>query len=265
VVIQSPFTTPALADLRLSVDWYSIKVKDAIGAQSVAIALRQCFDPALNPLVTSDPAAAANSPFCQNVPRNANGGLGNVQTTFVNNGRFEVSGIDGQLDWGLDVGPGRVNANVIVNYMLDFKSAELPVLPLIDYVGTQGTTENGLNSGAYEYRILGTLGYSLGGASLSLQWQHLPSIEDTSEAQFGPTPTEGAPSYNLFNLRGTYAVNDTVNLRFGVDNLFNKEPPLVGRNPSANPATGNLPNGSFSADFYDTIGRRFYVGANLRF
>jgi iron complex outermembrane receptor protein len=272
IVLRSPFTSPILSRLRLSVDWFDIKVDDAIGVQSVAVALRQCLDPGLNPLVTTDPVAAAASQFCLNVPRNTqNGGLGNVQVTYVNNGRFEVQGVDAQLDWGTDIGPGTVNLNVLFNYLIDMKSAELPTDPLIDYVGTFGTLQNGLQAGAYEYRAFTTLNYSVGPARIGLQWQHFPSVEDTSEAQFGPNATTGAPSYNLFALNGGYALTDNVNLRFGVENLFDKAPPLTGINTAnTDPmGTGNLPGGTLgnglSGGVYDLQGRRFYLGANLKF
>ena len=290
VVISSPFKTAALSRLRLSVDWYRISVKNAIGPQTVAIALQQCFNPALNPLVTgasylpgvAPPAAgstwagqtpnaaaiaAAASPFCQNVPRNQTGQLGNVSITYVNNGRFETSGIDAQLDWSAEVGPGTLSANVLFNYLIDFKSAPLPTLPMVDYRGTQGTVENGLNEAAYDYRLFATLGYHWGPATLGLQWQHLPSIKNSSFATFPATTTTGAPSYDLFSLNGSYAVTDNVTLRAGVDNLFNKAPPLTGVNtanttPAAN---GQLMGGSFNAQYYDVLGRRFYIGANMKF
>lgn len=265
MVLNSPFTAPALSRLRLTVDYFNIKVKDAIGAQTVGIALQQCFDPALNPIIATDPVAAANTQFCQNVPRNAVGTLGDVKTTYVNNGRFQVSGIDVAFDWGVDVGPGSLNFNALFNYLIDFKSSALPTLPLVDYAGTFGTDQNGLNQGAYEYRLLATLGYNVGPANVSLQWQHLPSVEDGAEAQFGPNSITGAPSYNLFNLSGSFALNDATSLRFGVDNLFDKRPPLTGINLAADPSIGNLPGGSYNSNFYDTIGRRFYLGANVRF
>jgi len=274
VVLSSPFDAGALSRLRLTVDWYNIEVNDAIGPQTVGSALEQCFDPALNPLVLTDPVAAANTVFCQNVPRNQTGQLGNVLITYVNNGRFKVSGIDATLDWALDVGPGTVNLNSVFNYLLDFKSAALPTSPLVEYAGTFGTTENGLapgvggaTSGAFEYRVLTTLGYNLDGYSLALQWQHLPSTDDASIATLPNSTTQGADAYNLFNLNGSAQVMDSVNIRFGVDNLFNKRPPLSGVN-SANtsPTTnGQLPGGTYLDQFYDVIGRRFYLGANIRF
>ncbi|NLG54298.1 MAG: TonB-dependent receptor, partial [Rhodococcus sp.] len=55
VVVQSPFNGGVFSRLRLSVDWFDIKVKDAIGAQSVATALQQCFDASLNPVIATDP------------------------------------------------------------------------------------------------------------------------------------------------------------------------------------------------------------------
>ncbi len=268
LVITSPIQSALFNRFRLSVDWFDISVTDAIGEQTVAVALQQCFDPALNPAFAGGSAVdVANSQFCQLVPRNAqNGGLGNVSRTYVNNGEFSVQGIDVQLDWGFDVGPGSLSLNVLANYLIHFESSALSgVVPVVDYVGTQGTGENGLNTGVYEYRILSTLGYNWGPAYVGVQWQHLPSIEDASEAQFGPNTTTGFPSYNLFDLNGSYAITDDINLRFGIQNLFNKRPPLGNRNTALDGTGPSLPGGSYNATFYDTNGRRFYFGANLRF
>ncbi|MGC1269020.1 MAG: hypothetical protein WA842_00310 [Croceibacterium sp.] len=54
-------------------------------------------------------------------------------------------------------------------------------------------------------------------------------------------------------------------LRFGVDNLFNKAPPIGNVNTTANLSLGQLPGGAFNSSFYDTNGRRFYLGANIKF
>ncbi len=259
-VINSPFQSSLFSRFRLSVDWFDISVDNAIGEQTVAIALQQCYDPALNPAFAGSDLDVANSQFCSLVPRNATGGLGNVSRTFVNNGRFVVSGIDVQLDWGFDVGPGAVNLNVVANYLLDFKSAGLPVLPMTDYTGTFGAGgENGLTGNVYEYRVFSTLGYNWGPASVGFQWQHRPSVDPSTGTNVG------YPSYNLFSLNTSYAVTDDINLRFGIDNLFNKAPPLGNINAAADPSIGQLSGGSFNTLNYDTNGRRFYFGANLRF
>jgi outer membrane receptor protein involved in Fe transport len=266
VVLTSPFQNELFSRFRLSVDWFDIQINNAIGEQTVAIALQQCYDPALNPAFAGGAAAVAASQFCSLVPRNATGALGNIQRTYVNNGTVHVQGVDVALNWGIDVGPGALNLGLNANYLIDFESQPLSTVPMIDYVGTLGTTENGLNATAYEYRILGSAGYTMGSFNFGLQWEHKPAIEDTAEATFGAvTATTGFPAYNIFHLNAGYALTDDVNLRFGVDNLFNKAPPVGNVNTAANPSLGQLAGGSFNAANYDTNGRRFYVGANLQF
>jgi len=258
-VIDSPFQSEALRNLRLSIDYYNISVHHAIGAQSVDIAQRQCFDPQFNPDFD------INSPYCAGIARSAaSGGLGNVQTTFFNNGRFKTSGIDFQIDWSMEAGPGRVTVNSLINYLIEMKSAELEVLPLVDYAGTLGPTENGLNGSSYRYKALTTVGYAFdNGLYLGLQWRHLPHVKAAVAALVPDTTIKGAPSYDLFNLQGSYQLLDNVGLRFGIENVFNRKPPLTSVNTS--PDEGNLPGGSFDTNNYDTNGRRFYIGASLTY
>ncbi len=257
-VVNSPFQSKALQELQLSVDWYYIKVNNAIGAQSVDIAQHQCFDPAFNP--TYDP----NSVYCAGIKRNATGTLGNVQTTYLNNGRFKTSGIDLQIDWGMDIGPGHVKLNSVINYLLYMKSAELSTLPYTNYAGTFGPTQNGLNGNSYRFKTLTTLGYAFyNGLYLAVQWQHLPGIKSATAAVVPNTTIKGAPSYNLVNLQGSYTLTDSIMLRFGMDNVFNKRPPLA--NYNTNPTGPNLAGGSYVTDVYDTVGRRFYLGSTIKF
>ena len=280
VVVQSPMVSGPLSRLRLSVDWYDITIKDAIGAQTIGAVQQQCFDPLFNPAVADaafDPSGtdgtpnaaateAANNQFCQLLPRNQTGALGNVFITYANSGRVHLQGIDAQLDWGMDIGPGMLTLNSVFNYQMDFESSALfPQIPLVDYVGTTGSGENGLNNNVFEYRIFTTVGYNLGPARIAVQWQHYPSLEDGGEAA-APTPnTAPYPSYDIFALNGSYSLLDNVTLRFGVDNLFNKRPPLGSFNPNADNSAGQLRGGSFLTGVHDTNGRRFYLGANVRF
>jgi outer membrane receptor protein involved in Fe transport len=111
---------------------------------------------------------------------------------------------------------------------------------------------------------LTTLGYSIGKAHVSLQWQHRPSVKSSSAALF-PTTITGGPAYNMFNLNASYSVTDNLTIRAGVDNLFNTAPPLTGVNTAADTSLGQLPGGSINALYYDDLGRRFSLGANMKF
>ncbi len=271
-VIDSPFTGGALSRLRLTVDWFQIKLKDAIGVQSVGAKFQQCLDPFYNPAAATasagdaQAAAAAASPLCQGITYDPAPvlGQGNTTVTYLNNGEVDISGIDGTLDWAHDIGPGTLTLNAVVNYYLHYKVRELAVNPFTDYTGTFGTNQNGLNTGAFEYRILGTIGYGMDNWRLGLQWQHLPATEDAGEATV-PNNIVGGPAYNIFHLNGSVNLSEDMTIRFGVENLFNKRPPLINYDTGADLSVGQLRGGSYNDNFYDSIGRRFYLGANIAF
>ncbi|MFC3102183.1 TonB-dependent receptor plug domain-containing protein [Alteraurantiacibacter lauratis] len=277
-VVDSPFTSEALSRLRLTVDYYNIRVDDAIGPLTLDTAQRLCFDPTFNPAIATNPVAAAATPQCQAIDRVAGtGALGAVQVTYLNNGRFRTQGIDLQLDWSAPVGPGELSLNSVFNYLITFKSAPLPpeagaAGQLVEYAGTlgpsgnAGVAENGLNPGAFRWKLFSTLGYSVGPAEVSLQWQHLPSAKSISFPSTPNTPFVGSPAYNLFNLNSSFRVNDMVTIRAGVENLFDKAPPLSDYN--AVTTTGlatNIGTSPINAYFFDVIGRRYFVGASVRF
>jgi iron complex outermembrane receptor protein len=258
MVINSPLQDGALSGLRLTLDYYNIKVKNAIGAQSIDVVHQQCFSTEYNPTLTID------SPFCAGVARvTGDGAIGNVKGTYFNNGRFRTSGLDVQIDWGMDLGDGRLFLSSVSNYLFELKSSELPGNPLVDYAGTFGPQGNGLNRGSYRWRMLNTLGYEFNGASVSMGWRHLPSIRSVSTATNPASGALGAKAYDVFNLNLAYELTSNVRLRAGVDNLFDRAPPLEEVNPDL-AAFGLLPGGSFSNQ-YDLYGRRFFAGVNMEF
>jgi outer membrane receptor protein involved in Fe transport len=276
-VINSPSSSELFNRLRLSVDYYNISVDDAIGPLTLDTAQRSCFDPTFNPAISSNPSAAAAASACQAIGRVAgDGALGNVKVTYLNNGRFRTSGIDVQLDWAFPVGPGTFSLNTVFNYLISLKSAPLPAAAgaagqLVEYAGTLGPAgsaaiaENGLNPGAFRWKMLNTFTYAIGPATVSLQWQHLPGAKSIAYPANNATPFVGAPAYDLFNLNGTFSVTDNATLRWGVDNLFNKAPPLVEYNASSTGLANSIGGNPFNAYFYDMNGRRFYLGASFKF
>lgn len=265
-VIDSPWEGEMTRNLRLSIDYYNIKVADAIGPQSVDVAQRQCFDPTFNP--TFD----VNSSFCRGINRVANdGALGNILLTYLNNGRFETSGVDTQVDWAFNLGPGRFTLNSVFSYLISLKSTELPNDPLVEFAGTLGPTQNELNAGAFDWKMYNTFGYTMGKWRASLAWQHLPSINSISFATNRGTTITGAGSYDLFSLSGGFSFTDNAVVRFGIDNVFDKAPPLIERNGDPNLPAFLLPGGTFGGAnasnpaLYDFIGRRFFLIAQMKF
>jgi outer membrane receptor protein involved in Fe transport len=291
-VIQAPFSSGPLSRLNLTVDYFNISIKDPISAIGAGALEIRCVSPTYNPaaagvstggLGSAQSRAAAQAAIqestCPGIIRNpstgngSNGQLNSAQIlgTYGNDGKIKLSGIDATLSWSNDLGPGTLFLSLNTNYMLDFKVQTFEGQPFVDYVGTTGTTALGVNSNAsFEYRIFGTVGYNWGPANLSLQWQHIPKTEDGGEALFlnglapAGTDNSGLPTYDLFSLNGSYQVNDVVRLRFGIDNLFNRKPPITGIDTNVDPANGELPQGGYSL-LHDVQGRRFSLGATIRF
>ena len=95
---------------------------------------------------------------------------------------------------------------------------------------------------------------------MGVNWLHLPSAAPAQKGQSPTTRILGVPSYDLFGLQGSCTVTSPLAVRAGVDNVFDKEPPVVGANPGVNNAMGSTMPG-----YYDVLGRRYYVGAKARF
>ncbi len=268
-VFSSPSENPWLSGARLSVDYYNIKVKDAIGVQTADTVQRQCFDPIFN--ASYDP----NAEFCQAITRDpVLGTITLIQTTYTNDVRFKTAGIDITANWGVDledVGmgvPGQFNLNVIVNYLLAMEASTLDVLPVVDYVGTLGPAgEGGINPGAaYKWRSFTSASYSNGPVTVGVQWQHMPPTDSINASVDPDTAFTGAPSHNIVNLNGSYAITPDVVLRAGIDNLLDNDPPLTEVNTAAGP--GQLSGGTVGVaqtGIYDFLGRRYYVGLKVQF
>jgi outer membrane receptor protein involved in Fe transport len=263
-VIRSPFSSPWLVRLRASVDYYNVKLTNAISQQGQDGIYRRCFSKAFNPTLTYND-------FCALVQRNpANGIPATTSVTFSNGGAVTTAGVDAQIDWGLnfkDAGialPGSFSLNFLVNYLDTFKTTtDAGIIPAVDFAGTLGGGQVGTNAGAYRWKSFTTLTYALQPATISLQWRHLPKTKASIAANIPTTTFVGAPNYDVFDLSGTLAVTRGIVFRFGVDNLFDKRPPVVTYDPQA--VLPTLAGGNISPGYYDILGRRFYLGAKAKF
>jgi outer membrane receptor protein involved in Fe transport len=148
----------------------------------------------------------------------------------------------------------------LVNYLDTLKSSVLPELPLIEYADTLGPAENGLNPGAYKWKLYSSMTYATGPATATFSWSHWPSIKSSVAALNPDTTILGADSYDLFSLHGTFAVTPSIIFRVGVDNLFDQEPRISEVNTA--PPPGTTPGGVLGGigGVYDLLGRRFFAG-----
>lgn len=260
IVLRSPFQHPAANGMSLTLDWYDITVDNAISPLPSTTVYENCF----NASGTSNPTYSLNDPggFCGLIVRDpVTGGRATVQAPYFNLGTIKTSGIDVQYTWragfddmGLSSVPGSMIVNLSGTYLLEYQTQNVPGGVFYENKGSMA------QNGQYDYRWNLGVNYLVGDWNVGLGWQYLPSAENAVYPVTPTTTLQGPGSYSLFNLSANWTVNDTVALRFGVDNLFDVAPQVVGRDPGFNEA-----NGSTAPNAYDVLGRRYYAGVKLSF
>jgi hypothetical protein len=245
-VITEPF---GLDGLTMTVDAYQIRIKDTISRLGSFTAYYNC----LNANGTSNPTYDFNNSYCQLIDRNGlTADRENVDSLFLNLGKLHTRGIDVAVGWRGPLGPGTLTANTTLNYLNQFKYQPDPTAP---FRNAKGTLDQG---GQFDFRLLSHVGYSLNQFNFGLQWRFLPSVENSAKALLPTTTVKGTGAYSQFGVTAGWDLG-SVKLRGGIDNLLNRRPSIVGANPTAGDSNSDQTNLSF----YDGLGRRFFLGAQL--
>jgi outer membrane receptor protein involved in Fe transport len=236
-----------------SIDYYTIDLKGAISPPSAFDVYAQCF----NANGTSNPSYSINDSggFCANIVRDpVTGWRQQVDALYTNFGALETDGVDLQLNWRGDIGANSVYVNFLMTTINSYKIQPVPGGPFTEYAGTLGA------GGQYDYRTYTTFGYNLSSLNLGLRWIHLPEVDNAQIAQNPAATVQPTSSHNRFDLFGNWSMRENMELRFGVDNLFDTDPEIVGYDPGVTNALGSTNQG-----YYDILGRRYYAGLKFSF
>lgn len=261
-VITVPTESEFLRRLRLTVDYYNIKIDGAIAPASTQLVYQECFN-SLGNNPTYDP----NNDYCKRITRSSVNGTWIATTaSFENLGMISTSGVDVQLDWSIPapgIGErGAVFTNILFNYLDSYKVQNNPGGPVFDYAGSIGSTIFVPPYGAqFRWKLNTTLGYDFGPGSLNVNWRRYPGAKNVAVVTNTAATQSRTKAYDVFDLAGQYKINDMVSLRAGIDNLFDRDPNIVGAIPGTSSAVGEPE----PAGTYDVIGRRFYIGFKADF
>jgi outer membrane receptor protein involved in Fe transport len=249
------FTRPGnLEGLTASVDLYSIKITDAIATFNGQTIYSKCF----NSDGVSNPTFSINDPggFCALINRSeSTGAAGVVDELYLNTGLIETAGVDMALNWAKDLRSGNTfYVNTLLSYLDKFNTQTTPTDPVVEYKGTLG------NGGQFDYRLNSTFGYRFGNsANLGLRWRYLPEVKNAAYVFDKNTPNLPTDAYSVFDLFGSYTFNERYQLRGGIDNVFDTDPAVVGATLTDSNSNSTMPG------YYDTLGRRAYVGLKIQF
>lgn len=262
-VISSPFSAPAFRRMTLSVDFYHIKVANAIGPLSIATSFQYCFNVGGN-----NPTYSATNYYCSLLGKR-NTSTGNPTTNsqpLLNLGQYTVQGVDIEYDWRFNLSDfgigkssksGSLNLNSVISYTDQFKIQGLPGGVTYDYagmIGSQGAIDTTSGSIHPRWKAVTSLTYANGPFSVGSTWRYISGMKDASAAAAPNTTTPGVPSYNVFDFNFRFKTPFKSEFRVGVTNAFNKNPPIT--QGQAN---------SFDAQDYDVLGRYWSVGLTQKF
>jgi len=265
--------TPSfLPGFNFSADWFDIKVKDYISGIGADVVINRCVN-TLNPF------------FCNLVHRDTAGSLwlssdGYVTDTTLNTGALQTRGIDFNASYRTDLDAiglenmGGVTLTFVGTWLDSRKTQPLPGDEFYDCAGLYGTICQTPNpTWRHKARLTWNTPFQYGewikDLGLSLQWRHFNKV--TLDA-FDADPQLNNPEQqkesdrvlnarDYFDLTATWTVRDNLNFRAGVNNLFDKDPPLVGL---PNCPTGPC-NGNTWAQVYDAYGRYAFIGLTADF
>ncbi|MBB6096533.1 outer membrane receptor protein involved in Fe transport [Povalibacter uvarum] len=250
-VLQSPFDSPALDRLSMSVDYWSIELEDVIGAIEASTIVQRCFN-----REGANPNYDINNAWCQMFSREqSNGGVINLQQLQVNQAFFNTSGIDLTFGYGFDMGDvGDLSFQLVGTWIEKFEeqTAVTPFDPVYDYGGTIGST-----TGTSYPEWKGTLvtAYTLNDFRTQLQARYIDAMDHRNTVTGGsPVANTSVPATWYLDMTASYDVLDNVTIRLGVNNLTNQEPRLYTPNVQANT----------DPSLYDVLGRRYFLGFEMR-
>lgn len=273
VVLQPSF----LSRFALTVDYFDIKVDNAIRAFGQDSILADCV---ANATATFTPAS------CDLVNRDAAGSLwltpGGFVTDLPNNvGKVQTKGIEVNGSYSHDLGFGTLSTTLIGTYLDKYKVDNGLTQPY-DCAGLYGptcsvggTTDSGAPMPQWRHKARMTLNTDAG-IGVSLQWRYIGKVkaETLSSNQslagdFNFDPGLHIKAQSYFDLATTYAIGDHYNFRLGVNNVFDKQPPLVTSGSGSRSGSNLCPTGPCNGNTYpavwDALGRYVYAGVTLDF
>jgi iron complex outermembrane recepter protein len=265
--VLQPRVVPGLT---VSLDYFDIKVVDTIGPIGGDTILLNCIQ-------TGDPV------YCNAVHRGPGGTLwrspaGFISDTNVNFGSLSTKGVDAKASY-------RIGLDKLGSLLFSLEGTKLNNLttqpltngPSYDCVGYFGTI-CGASNPSWRHVLNMTWSTPWDAADIGLRWRYLgrASSEQTSsnpQLSGNALPlTSRIPAYNWLDLQGSFALGKIVRVQIGINNLLDKDPPIIPSNgggfgsdcPTIT-ANGSSCNGNTFPGTYDALGRYIFAHVTAQF
>jgi iron complex outermembrane recepter protein len=257
-------TPTFLPNFNGSLDYYHIAVRNEVTTAPGNFIYNQC-------LQTGAPQD------CSQIVRNhVTGALsgatvaggGYILQTNINGGAALLSGIDVQANYREPMGPwGTLTTNFSGSYLQHSTTTPFPGLHTYDCAGLFGPTCSNFVNPRWRHNL--RISWELPWTKLmvSAYWRYIgkasvdnnsgdPSLHFVEFGQFDSV--DHLPSISYLDLSAVWEITPKFELRAGVNNLFDKDPPIV---------TQEVNDGTIPSSFptYDFLGREIFFGFKAHF
>ena len=258
--------------LTISVDYFNIKINQAITEATPADILSACFG--------NITAASATSTACTSIRRSTTTGrlsgssatVAGLPQPLTNAGRIATDGIDLTDDYRRDLGFAKLNLNFQGTWTNSNTFQASPSSVVRECVGYYSANCLTIQP-KFAWNQRTTL--TFGDVDLSLLWRHIDAVryEPGLTPLFSGTITGNTPiagqvwnfnrikAYNYLDLGTRIRATENFELSILVTNLLDKQPPIVGSNAGST----SFNSGNTYPSTYDTVGRGFRVQGRVHF
>ena len=244
-----------IKDLSITLDAFSIDLKDVISSIPPTTTLRNCLD-------TGAPE------FCSLIQRDNVGSLWQKNSAFIrsenaNLATRKTTGLDIGANYGMKTGMGNLGFTILGTYLKTFEQVDLVGEPMYDCVGYYGPTcGTPLPEWRHKARVTWTTPWAL---DLAFTWRHIDAVlfekTSTNVVLAGTVRavdrTLGARDY--LDISASYNITKNLTLSGGINNLLDRDPPI-----SAQVGAG-FGNGNTYPQVYDAMGRKIFLGLTAKF
>ncbi len=240
-------TPKAVPGLNLTVDYYDIKISDAVGQIQPVDALTSCY--ITNP--------SAGNPLCLAVTRDPT--TGRIRDGFPvdrNLAFIKQQGIDVDTSFKHNVPTGMPGRKLTWQYQAAFvRSYTIQKNPVLDPIDCKGSyafrcSSDAVSLVAPAYRHRASVAWAFDSLNAQLGWKRVGKVTDST---IGSTESISAQDYLDLNFSYKPPVKD-LTINFGIDNVANKQPPL----PKNSGTFNTYP------DTYNVLGRTFGFSITMK-
>ena len=233
--------------LSASVDYWLVRIQDVLSVPSVqeVVSRFRAGDPAYAGLVTIDPATNA---------------VTHVTTTQQNSGNARVRGLDLDVNYRDNFGPGRLDINFAGTYMIQFDQTS-PGGVISHKVGTMVDKDGNPVLDANNGGVVLRWKHALTGTWTQGDWAFTLTQNFYKGYQTGRDLNDNQHFVNdqaLYDAQVAYRGIKNLKLALGVRNLFDKNPPMY------IPVSNQFQAG-YDISQYDPRSRFVYLNANYKF